>query len=282
MTIQRLRNNFGKQLIEVYGEEERLSLFYLLSEKLLGLAKVDIAMRLHDELTDKQLQMFHDIERRIEAHEPIQYIFEDTEFYGNTFKVTPSVLIPRPETEELVDWILVDFGKSKNKLQVIDIGTGSGCIAITLAKHLAHASVAALDVSQEALAIADENAKNNNVTIKTIQSDILRQSRLNEKYDIIVSNPPYVRNLEKTEMKPNVLNNEPHQALFVSDTDPLVFYRKIGQLAWEDLRSDGALYLEINQYLGKETIDLMRSIGYGNVMLRKDMSGNDRMIKVMR
>jgi release factor glutamine methyltransferase len=190
--------------------------------------------------------------------------------------VNESTLIPRPETEELVEWI-INENKNRQGIKILDIGTGSGCIAISLAKNLPDTTVYAIDVSEEALAVAKENAITNGVAVNFIKTDILGADNLPETFDIIVSNPPYVRNLEKAEIKPNVLDFEPHLALFVDDNDPLIFYRKIAQLAKNSLKTDGKLYYEINQYLGPETIALLEQTGFINIILRKDFVGNDRM-----
>ena len=193
--------------------------------------------------------------------------------------MNPNVLIPRPETEELVEWILANNPPHEDqKLKILDIGTGSGCIAIALAKNLPNAQVFAIDVSPEAIDVAKRNAKLNHVNVTFIQQDILTTESLNEIFDIIVSNPPYVRNLEKHEIKNNVLDNEPHLALFVDDMDALIFYRKIVALAVKNLPENGELYFEINQYLAKETIDLLETNGFSHMELRQDIYGNNRMI----
>jgi release factor glutamine methyltransferase len=211
---------------------------------------------------------------------PIQYIIGTTHFYGLEFIVDENVLIPRPETEELVDWIVKLNSKlsKKKNLKILDIGTGSGCIAVSLAKNIPNSEVFAIDVSEKALAIAKKNAILNKVPVTFLHKNILETKDLNQKFDIIVSNPPYVRNLEKAEIKPNVLDNEPHLALFVPDNDPLIFYKKIAELAAANLNPNGQLFFEINQYLGKETQELLEYIGLKNIELRKDIYGNDRMI----
>ncbi len=193
------------------------------------------------------------------------------------FKLNPHVLIPRPETQELVDWILNDV-EQNSPLQILDIGTGSGCIAVSLAKNLPRASVTALDVSQKALDIARENAEINKVKIDFLQTNILTMRQLPQHYDLIVSNPPYVRESEKTQMQRNVLEHEPPIALYVADADPLLFYRKIANLAKESLIREGQIYMEINQYLGKETEEIFKKKNY-STQLRKDIFGNFRMLK---
>jgi len=201
------------------------------------------------------------------------------------FTVNKNVLIPRPETEELVRWIIEDVGSSGCKVQntkalrILDVGTGSGCIAIALAKYLSGAKVFALDVSSAALDVAKENAALNEVGVVFMNEDILELESLDFEFDILVSNPPYVRELEKKEMHENVLEHEPHRALFVSDDHPLLFYKKITELAANSLNEGGRLYFEINQYLGKETQQLLREHNFSEIELRKDMYGNHRMLK---
>jgi release factor glutamine methyltransferase len=204
--------------------------------------------------------------------------------------VNENTLIPRPETEELVEWIVSESRKSEvESMKILDIGTGSGCIAISLAKNLPNAEVFAVDVSEKALSVAQKNADINKVEVNFVNADILKINDLAELttsnfqlpnyFDIIVSNPPYVRNLEKAEIKPNVLEFEPHLALFVEDTDALLFYRKIAELASKNLKENGKLFFEINQYLGKETVELLEDLGFNSIELKKDIYGNDRMIR---
>ena len=190
-------------------------------------------------------------------------------------------MIPRPETEELVNWIIEDVKHHSEKIKILDIGTGSGCIAISLAKNLKNAEVWALDISNKAIKIAQENALLNKVKIQFINENILKLNELNAEFDIIVSNPPYVRELEKIEIKNNVLDNEPHLALFVKDQNPLLFYDKICDFSKNNLTPNGTLFFEINQYLGKETMYLLEEKGFNNSELRKDIFNNDRMIKVI-
>ena len=194
--------------------------------------------------------------------------------------VNKHVLIPRPETEELIEWIVKD-SKNKTNIDVLDIGTGSGCIPIALHKNMSNANVNTIDVSTKAIETAKKNAKNNQANINFIHQDILTTETLPNKYDVIVSNPPYVRNLEKQEMQKNVLDYEPHLALFVEDHDPLIFYKKIAELAKTSLKPKGALYFEINQYLGNETVELLKKLDFKNIELKKDMFGNDRMVKAV-
>ena len=279
MKIKDLRTHFKNALSKAYDAEEVMSFFYLLTEKRLGLRRVDIALQLEKELAEDVLAFFKEAENRLLDFEPVQYIIGDTEFFGLSFLVNENVLIPRPETEELVDWILTDYLGVADELKILDIGTGSGCIAITLAKNLPNAKVYAIDVSEKALALAKQNADKNQVKIEFIQLDVLREEINEANFDIVVSNPPYVRELEKTEMKTNVLENEPALALFVSNDDPLIFYRRISVLAKQLLTEHGRLYFEINQYLGTETKELIDKLQFNTVTLRKDIYQNDRMIR---
>jgi release factor glutamine methyltransferase len=245
------------------------------------LKRVDLALQPDLAFSELELKTWTSILEQLNKEIPVQYILGTTHFYGLELEVNPNVLIPRPETEELVDWI-VQKSKIKNqesKIIILDIGTGSGCIAISLAKNLPNAEVFALDVSDKALATAQKNAELNQVEIQFIHQSILETEDLGQQFDLIVSNPPYVRHLEKQEIKKNVLDNEPHLALFVEDNDALIFYRKIAQLAKKNLCPNGQLYFEINQYLGQETLDLLQEMGFKDTTLRKDIYGNDRMIQ---
>ncbi|WP_299188927.1 peptide chain release factor N(5)-glutamine methyltransferase [uncultured Aquimarina sp.] len=281
MKIKDLRKDFIDSLSGYYNREEVVSFFYMLSEKYLDMRRVDIALALDNEVNDDKLSCFAIAKERLLNQDPIQYIIGDTEFYGLLFKVNKNVLIPRPETEELVDWIIKNQKSEKRnrKLKIIDIGTGSGCIAISLAINIPNSEVYAIDVSEDALEVARLNAINNNVKVNFIKANALEIDSLEGDYDVIVSNPPYVRELEKKEIQPNVLDNEPHLALFVSDENPLIFYKKITELAKSSLVVGGLLYFEINQYLGEETKIMIQEQGFQVVNLRKDLYGNDRMIQ---
>ncbi len=288
MTLSTLRQQFQSQLNQLYPKEEINSFFFLLAEYRLHLSKVAIAVDPDIKIDKNDIDFFDSAIDELLKEKPIQYIIGSTEFYGLPFEVTKDVLIPRPETEELVDWVLSEIRSKKlnNKiLKLLDIGTGSGCIAIALGKNLPHADVYALDISREALEIAAKNADQNKVNINFIQQNILDAEaishELNEvlRFDYIISNPPYVRELEKQEIKKNVYENEPHVALFVKDENPLVFYDRIADLAKKQLKSEGVLFLEINQYLAKETEALLSEKGFEHIELRKDLFGNYRMIK---
>ncbi len=292
MTLTKLKYNFRETLKSIYPIEEIDTFFYLLIKFKLQLKRVDIALNPIRNISTSDVSFFSDALKKLEKEIPIQYIIGTTEFYGLPFYVNKHVLIPRPETEELVQLIInevKDEGqKVKGKtplttnpkpLTILDIGTGSGCIAISLAKNLPNTKVWALDVSKGPLKIAQKNAKLNKVTIEFIQQDILTSTTINQQFDIIVSNPPYVRMLEKQEINANVLENEPHLALFVDNNNPLLFYDKIADFAKNNLTKNGELYFEINQYLGKKTAELLKNKGFKNIELKKDLFGNDRMIK---
>jgi len=289
MTIQELKSKFLTDLKRLYPKEEIQSFFNLLIFFKLKFTRTDIALNYNQSILQGNLNFLLNALADLQDEKPIQYIIGETKFYGLPFKVNKNVLIPRPETEELVKWILNETKEKRPKTQdtrlaILDIGTGSGCIATSLAKNLSYSTVFALDISKEALKIAQENAKLNNVNVHFIEEDILRLNHHSElvsesfKFDIIVSNPPYVRELEKQEMQNNVLENEPHLALFVEDNDPLLFYNKIADFAKENLTKNGQLYVEINQYLGQKTVQLLKQKGFVNIELRKDILGNDRMI----
>lgn len=278
MKIKDYKSNFIARLIDQYPAEEINSFFNRLAEAYLGMSRLQLALDQDKDFNEGEEQKFEVALGRLKQFEPLQYIIGETEFFGLNFKVQEGVLIPRPETEELVAWIMEEFKDADGNIKILDIGTGTGCIAISLAKNLPNSEVTAIDFSKIALEVAKENAALNEVDLKLIEANILNAERLPEKYDIIISNPPYVRELEKAEMQPNVLNFEPDSALYVEDQDPLIFYSKITELAKANLGNAGTLYFEINQYLGSETEQLLKNYGF-QTELRKDMFGNDRMLK---
>ena len=293
MKITALKIHFFSELQNIQDVSEIESFFFILTEFLHNLKRIDVSLYPDFEITESYFSKWETIISELKAEKPIQYITGEAWFYGLRFEVNENTLIPRPETEELVEWI-VESQKSKvesqklkvenlkiqksNNLTILDIGTGSGCIPIALKKEIPNADVSAIDVSEKALEMAHKNALDNQVEVNFILQDILETESLDEKYDVIVSNPPYVRNLEKYEIKKNVLDYEPHLALFVNDSDALLFYRKIAQLALKSLAPNGKLFFEINQYLAKEMVELLEQLGFKNIELRKDFMGNDRMI----
>ena len=280
MKLKEIKNRFHLELDTLFPSEEVGSFFYMLIEAYYSVSRLDLALDSGLEVENESL-ILHALED-LKQQKPIQYILGETEFYGLTFKVNENTLIPRPETEELISWVLKMKPENKN-LNILDIGTGSGCIAISIAKNIPNAKVYALDVSENALVVAKENAKNNNVDVIFVNEDILAVSNKNlekqTQFDIIVSNPPYVRHLEKKMMEPNVLDNEPHLALFVDDDNPLQFYKAITEFAVKNLKENGMLFFEINEYLGNEMIQLLKSNNFKNIQLKQDFFKKDRMIK---
>ncbi|SHE61367.1 peptide chain release factor N(5)-glutamine methyltransferase [Pedobacter caeni] len=274
MNLSQLLQHFKTELKDVYEEEEVKSIFSIVTEHLIQFNRSKLMLNWDKEPEPAQEASFLAIATGLKTHQPIQYLLGEAFFYGSTFKVNESVLIPRPETEELVDWILE---KKVEGQTVIDFGTGSGCIAISLKKHLKDASVTAVDISEDAIRTASENASLNHADVCFIHADILTfQSK--EKFDIIVSNPPYITGAEMAEMQQNVLAHEPHLALFVSDERPLLFYEAIADFALSNLQPEGTLFFEINEYLSKETISMLKDKSFKIIELRKDMQGKDRMI----
>ena len=268
------------ELETLYDGEEAKALFSLAAEHVLALSPTRLRMERDTDVTFIHEQQLLSILNDLQLGKPVQYILGEAHFYGLVFKVNEHVLIPRPETEELVDWMIADNNLqfAVSDIKILDIGTGSGCIPVTLKKHLPQAQVSTLDVSAEAITVARQNAMQNGVEVDFIEADILSfKSEL--KFDVIVSNPPYIRLLEKEEMHENVLANEPHLALFVSDEDPLIFYKAIASFAQTNLNRGGKLYFEINEYLGEETVDMLDAKGFKNIELRKDMQGKDRVVR---
>jgi len=284
LELKDIKQEFVNALAEIYPLEEIQSFFSILSEAYLGLSRIEIALQPEKVITEENSKKFNEAIIRLKQFEPIQYIIGKTEFYGLFFIVDKSVLIPRPETEELVAWIT---NETQNKeITILDIGTGSGCIAISLAHQLSKAKMNAIDISKDALRIAKQNALTNKVNVNFIEVDVIQfehskelQIHKESKFDIIVSNPPYVRASEKELMKANVLRYEPEIALFVEDKDPLLFYRRIAQLSKDYLKPEGTLFFEINEYLGKGMRDMLEVEGFTNIEIKKDIFEKDRMIK---
>ncbi|SHF96610.1 release factor glutamine methyltransferase [Arenibacter palladensis] len=283
MLLKEIKNIYHLELDPLFPQEEVDSFFYLVINHYLGLERFVLAMQPNLVVSkDNEEPLFYALSQ-LKQERPIQYILGKAHFCDLEFGVDENVLIPRSETEELVYWILneVQQGTRQEGLKILDIGTGSGCIAISLAKNLPNAKVYALDISKKALQIAQQNAVDNEVDIVFLEADILSMEGFKDKFDVIVSNPPYVRELEKKEMKNNVLEHEPGLALFVSDGDPLIFYKKITLFALNHLKTGGMLFFEINQYLGEEMKQLLEAGNFSEIELRKDMYGNDRMLKAV-
>lgn len=282
MKLKTIQSTFQNSLNELYPKQEIESFFYMLIDSYYSVSRIQLAMN-HDLSVANTDKFFFALEL-LKKQKPIQYILGETEFYGLQFKVNENTLIPRPETEELVDWVVNEVKNLKSEIKILDIGTGSGCIAISLAKNLPNAKIYALDVSKEAIKVAKENANLNSVDVQFIEDSILSISDVKLangvcKFDVIVSNPPYVRNLEKELMTPNVLDNEPHLALFVENDNPLQFYKAITDFAVKNLNKKGKMFFEINEYLGSEMMQLLKDSNFENIQLKQDIFKKDRMVK---
>ena len=274
-------NEIRDALRENYPDTEALALAKMLLVEVFGFSTLELYGGKDKEISGKHRDVLDEMIRRLKKNEPIQYIIGIETFGGLTFEVNQDVLIPRPETRELVEWIAEDC-QLEDPCKILDIGTGSGCIAISLAKLLGQAEVEAWDVSEEALQVARRNAERNQVDVLFRKMDVLGDVPEGMLYDVIVSNPPYIAEKEKSQMEHNVLDWEPSIALFVPDEDPLLFYRRIAQLGGSMLKKGGSLYYEINQAYGQETMEMLASMGYQSIELRKDVWGNDRMVKAKR
>lgn len=271
-----LKEYIYNKLQPIYPPGELKSLAVIISKDILGLSELDCYTGKYSSLPANKKELLKNAIDRLKQFEPIQYIQGHAPFYGYSFFVAPGVLIPRPETEELVELII---SKSSKNSCILDIGTGSGCIAITLSKKIPGAVTEGWDISEEALEIARRNNKELNANVTFRQVDILNYIPEKKKFDVIVSNPPYITEKEKAEMHRNVLEWEPDSALFVPDNDPLLFYRKIAETGKTLLSDTGKLYFEINQYYGKETSQLLELLNYKNIRIIKDLYGNERIIE---
>jgi len=273
--MKNIKEYLSAHLSQIYSADEIRILQSIILENLTSLPLTEILKDDKFALTDSQIIEFQQIVERLKNHEPIQYIFGKTNFYGLEFIVNQKVLIPRPETEELVEWILQENTAAKT----LDIGTGSGCISVTLAVKNPKFQLWALDFSKEALNVARQNAKKHNVKINFLENDILQIPKFEQKWDIIVSNPPYISKNEQLTMQKNVIDFEPHEALFVPDENPLIFYEKILQFAKNQLVKNGKVYFEINQNHANQIKQLFKKFGFKNIILKKDISLNNRMIR---
>jgi release factor glutamine methyltransferase len=283
-TVKDVITLFKQQLTNVYEAQETEAISMLVLSELLKTSNAKLKAFPETEISLTQLSILENILTELQTGKPVQYILGDTEFYGLPFKVNPSVLIPRPETEELVQWIIETVKASPMPvLNLLDIGTGSGCIAVTLKKHLPNINVYAIDVSAEALQTARQNAELNEVKVNFIKADILNfNSEGLPQFDIIVSNPPYVTITDKTQMHYNVTDFEPHLALFVPEEKPLLFYDAISSFAAGNLTKNGLLFFEINESYGQQTVDLLNNNQFKNIELRKDLPGRDRMVSAQK
>lgn len=280
MTLNQVKSLYQEQLAPLYPKNEIHSILQIVCEDLLNWSRSDFMIKYREELSHLQEEILQKSLRELRTSKPVQYITGKAHFYGHEFTVNEHTLIPRQETEELVGMIIKDH-KAESYLNIIDIGTGTGCIGLSLKAAKPDSIVTLMDVSEEALATAQSNANHLKTPVKSILQDVLEMEELPEKYDIIVSNPPYVRELEKIEIHKNVLDHEPHLALFVEDNNALVFYRKIMELSKNALQPNGILYFEINQYLPNEMKVLAAELGLESEVF-KDLNGNYRMMKCVR
>lgn len=275
--------NYIKQAINgQYPDTEASAIAKAILTDVFQLSTTDLYASKDMNFSTNQAEKLEVIINRLRANEPLQYILGNCYFCGLDFHVEPGVLIPRPETAELVEWIISDRKSSNSLIRILDIGTGSGCISISLAKNLPQSEVHAWDISEDAIRIASDNANRLDANVRFRQTDVLGQVPTNTMMNVIVSNPPYITEAERTDMDANVTDWEPDTALFVPDNAQLLFYERIADIGKQILTPDGTLYFEINQRFGTETVDMLRKKGYRNVELRKDLSGNDRMIKAER
>lgn len=283
MRIRDLKAYFNNALACHYDEHERRSLFNLLAEELLGHSAVELQMNIEADLDPVHEETFRDAVRQLRKYIPVQYILGKAYFYGLALKVNSHVLIPRPETEELVAWIISDIRSGLQASRILDIGTGSGCIAIALKKTFPHLSVHASDFRVEVLEVARTNAALNGVEIGFHHFDILHteNTAMEGHFDLIVSNPPYLVELDKHQMKPNVLDHEPPKALFVQEDHPLLFYDRILGFARHHLSPAGSVYFEINERMGQAMQDLCNSYDPGSVVIHRDIHGKDRMARIL-
>lgn len=275
--IQRL---MIQELEKLYPLEEAFSIANGLFMHYLGLSRAWVIMEKDRILSESELLHFQRAMKRLMAHEPLQYITGLAHFYGLEFKVNPAVLIPRPETEELVSWVLSEVHGAEENLKILDVGTGSGCIAISIKKELEKADVHAIDISDKVLEVAIENASLNNVSVHFEQLDILDEEAQKSLsvFDVIISNPPYVTPSDKDKMRQNVTDHEPELALFVQEQEPLIFYKEITHFAKDHLKSGGRLFFECNESNADEVALLMETVGLSDIQLRKDMQGKERMV----
>jgi release factor glutamine methyltransferase len=296
MKLSEAEQLMKEQLRGIYDETEAAKISDLAMESISSYGKTERISKKSEELTEEQKQKYSRYLHRLKEHEPIQYVSSKTWFYGMELYVNKNVLIPRPETEELVDWVIKDL-KAASKdvferrpmeadettvLKILDVGTGSGCIALALKKSMPKAEVWGCDISDEALTVARRNGSSLNIRVDFQAMNFLDEAQQKQlpTVDIIVSNPPYVPMKDKDQMDANVLNHEPHTALFVPNDDALVFYKALAQFAKKRLYANGSMYMEIHEDLGKEVVQLFEKEGYSNIQVRKDMQGKDRMVRI--
>ena len=281
-TVSDIVNIIRTNLSNHYSDNEIQSFIYLIFEYLLNYTKIDLHINSNATISQGMEKQINEIIKDLRNYKPVQYIFGKTEFYGLQFRISPGVLIPRQETEELVDWIIKD--NRDGTARILDIGTGCGCIAVALARFIAGASVDAIDISAKAVELARLNALMNKVSVNFMVCDILNieAGKLGSRYDMIVSNPPYIRESEKPALPDNVRNHEPGESLFVPDDDPLVFYRVIAEHGLRSLKNKGALYFEINENLANEVCEELAGFNYKRIEIKNDISGRNRMIRAFK
>ena len=289
MTIEEARKKIIEGIREFYEEDEAKNIAELLLEHITNLSRTKQIAKKNEALSVPQTEFLDQLIERLQRHEPVQYITNEAWFAGMKFYVDKNVLIPRPETEELVDWVIKEFsvqnlpaGKRGKEFRILDVGTGSGCMAVTLKNKLPTAEVWACDISMEALNIARINADSLNTTVDFVPLDFLDKEQRKQlpHIDIIVSNPPYVPQKDKNEMRKNVTDHEPAIALFVPDEDPLIFYSAIADFGREKLNNKGSIYVEIHENLGEPVKNLFQVKGYNSIGIKKDLQGKERMIKI--
>ena len=272
-----------EKLSRLYPRNEVKNITEMMFEHFMGWDKMTLRLNNKSSLSESELLLFHKALKRLLKNEPVQHIIGEMEFYSLPFKVNNNVLIPRPETEELVDLVIKECKGSET---ILDIGTGSGCIPISVKKHLKNTLVYGMDISENALVVARDNAVLNSTEVTFLKEDILQiasiKNSLKKEFDVIISNPPYITNSEKALMSENVLTFEPHVALFVEDDEPLLFYDKIGHLAYYNLSSGGKLYFEINEHYSDQTMRLLKAIGFSDIRMIKDLQNKDRIIAAIR
>ena len=281
MNLKDTLNYYRQSLKDIYEDQEIVATFYMVSEHIFQLGRAALTLKMQDEVSDSNGDKYRAVLAELKTLKPLQYILGEAYFYGLKFKVNPAVLIPRPETEELVEMVIHSLEKFNSPVTVFDIGTGSGCIAISIKKNAANVSMSALDISEQALAVATENARENDVAIDFISADI-RSFQSDKRFDVIVSNPPYITEAEQQLMDKNVTGFEPHLALFVADHHPLEFYEAIADFAGKALRKNGLLFFEINANFGAETARMLMEKHFVEVLILKDMQGKDRFISAKK
>lgn len=282
LTLQDFRNTFYLSLSEIYPVQELNGIYGLLLDEYLKLSRVQAALEANKELSQKEVDNLTLALKRLIKNEPIQYILGYTYFFDLRIQVSLGVLIPRPESEELIQWILSDYKESDKALKAVDCGAGSGCLSLALKASLPNLQITALDVSDRALEVIELNKKALNLAISHEKFDILNDKMPYADLDFIVSNPPYVLESERELMRANVLDYEPDLALFVSDADPLIFYRKVLEHALESVKEEGSVYFEINEHFETEMIALAHSLGWKDSIVKKDMFGRSRMMRCRR